>query len=491
MNARHISRYGTTSCRKRSQSGEYFRGSSGGGGGERPPLRHRQKHRQKHPQRHHPHVLRQLVVPLLALVPTSFHPVEAFPTRRHPSSSSSSLLSSTWQARRPRHQHGVHRAFFSPSSSTTTIRTTATTTARHLFFRTQDADSSSPSCQVLKSRRRTVSDTTIKALQSRNVTFPFEVQWEDPDDEDEGATRRQEPEIEGDETHRLILRFMTPDDLTQLLPMCIDEFGTGPTTTLQEFPLLQPTQIPKWWDRFLLEPMVRWALLAKLQANHNHIDNLLKHNQERVDVVQDPAMLVLCRRGPRRSIFKHKDKPTSDGKHKDFDTIVGMVELSLQPIEYDKNPPAFPVPRWMKQLYSRVKNLGHLEGWVTNVLVPPTARGLGYSKILMWATEGIARKWDCHYIYLHADADIQSGRIPQTLYERLGYTVVEGNRRPQRRGRTSLSSSFGNTIDEDLYAWAGDDSHTAAGLSFLSSIRMVQGVPLLCYCKNLKEDDGL
>jgi GNAT superfamily N-acetyltransferase len=32
-----------------------------------------------------------------------------------------------------------------------------------------------------------------------------------------------------------------------------------------------------------------------------------------------------------------------------------------------------------------------MQGWVTNLLIDPKYRGFGYSKILMAATEGIAR----------------------------------------------------------------------------------------------------
>lgn len=97
-----------------------------------------------------------------------------------------------------------------------------------------------------------------------------------------------------------------------------------------------------------------------------------------------------------------------------------MVEVSLQAPEADKNPPPFPFPLWYKALYGRLTG-SRLQGWVTNLLIDPRYRGSGYSKP---ATEGIAKSWGCHYIYLHSDADYRSGKTAQALYKRLGYEVV-------------------------------------------------------------------
>merc|ERR1740117_1528571 len=108
--------------------------------------------------------------------------------------------------------------------------------------------------------------------------------------------------------------------------------------------------------------------------------------------------------------------------------IVGMVELSLQPPNADRNPPALPLPKWIKSELASLTQLGSLQGWVTNLLIDSSCRGLGYSKVLMAATEGIAKHaWDCNYLFLHADADVTSGKIPQSLYNNLGYDLVKGS----------------------------------------------------------------
>jgi GNAT superfamily N-acetyltransferase len=390
-------------------------------------------------------------------------------------------------------------------------------------------------------RRPVISNQSKLALRSSNITFPFEIGWETYGDNDDDTDDNNDARTDKDEDaeQQIFLRLMTPSDLDDIIPMCIEEFGTGPTTRLRDFPGLQSflittglktsstmtpnamfpapasltSQIASWWDRLWLEPFIRWALTSKMLSSGNH----KRSSVNRTDVqLSDPVLLVLCQRRRRpepKSIFKKKRKDGRSSEdelkvesHPLEENIVGMVEISLQPIEYDKNPPAFPVPRWIKEQYSRINDLGPLEGWVTNLLVPPTARGRGYSKILMWATEGIAKKWNCHSIYLHADADIRSGRIPQRLYEGLGYKVVHGNPmtfrafqqkyRRQRYGQNrpaspsvSTAASKYNDDYDDMFAWAADASRSAGLSPFSSSIRMVQGAALLCYRKNLVNID--
>ena len=77
----------------------------------------------------------------------------------------------------------------------------------------------------------------------------------------------------------------------------------------------------------------------------------------------------------------------------------------------------------------------------------------------MAATEGIAKSWNVGLIYLHADADRSSGKVPQSLYEGLGYQVV--------------------VADNPQFEWMGGDLN--------SRIHIVAGVPLLCLRKRLKQ----
>jgi ribosomal protein S18 acetylase RimI-like enzyme len=257
----------------------------------------------------------------------------------------------------------------------------------------------------------------LKNLQSPTISIPFEVLFEeDPGQED-----------------ALTIRFMKPEDMKFVLPMCIAEFGSGPTARIADFPWQDLRKVSDWWDQLYFEPSIALALRVKMNANlHQPMHDF-----------EDSALLVLCRR-------QSKEDPT--------EIVVGMVELSLQPPEVNRNPPSYPVPRWIKEEYCQLTGQT-AQGWVTNLLIDPDYRGLGYSKILMAATEGIARAWGRDSIYLHADADIRGGRVPQALYEGLGYEVV--------------------TDDNPQYSWMGD------GFNPFSSIRMIEGVPLLCFCKRL------
>ena len=166
-------------------------------------------------------------------------------------------------------------------------------------------------------------------------------------------------------------------------------------------------------------------------------------------------------------------EPTEDDS-----AVVGMVELSLQPPDADRNPPALPLPLWVKAALAKHTTLdGSLQGWVTNLLISDESRGKGYSKILMAAAEGIAKhRWGCSSGYLHADADFRSGKVPQSLYEGLGYNLVIGSTKKGKGG--------GND-DEDpsaKFAWMGVSGKE---MERFSAIRMVDGVALLCYAKKL------
>jgi ribosomal protein S18 acetylase RimI-like enzyme len=354
-------------------------------------------------------------------------------------------------------QQQYHQSFRSIERRRTVVA--CSSISLNLFFRSKSEGKTKSSY-----RRRPLTSPTLDVLQSPNITLPLLVQFdnndENNDDDDENTTTNEQ----------LILRCMVPDDLRTLVPMCIEEFGAGPTLALNQIPWYDLTKIPVWWDRFYFERMISLALRAKMAPNQYSFSSS-GTTSNRKGMVEDPAMLVLCRRKRRQRKTDQEGYNEEDDSQKqqqqrnyqqsfdDDERVVGMVELSLQPPEFDKNPPAFPIPRWIKEGYSDAKNLGPLQGWVTNLLIAPTCRGIGYSKILMRATEGIARGWGCKYIYLHADADIRSGRVPQRLYESLGYEVVSGG--------------------------TGNDDFTWAGLDRLSAIRMVDGAALLCYSKCL------
>ena len=290
-------------------------------------------------------------------------------------------------------------------------------TCRHLFFRRTETTSAP--------RRRTLKSETLERMKSRELSLPFLVEFEEESNEVFPAD------------DRMYVRLMKVEDIEKVMPMCIEEFGQGPSMSLFDFPLYDVRKVSNWWDRVYFEPSVYLSLRSKINANLNPGPK-----------AKDPSVMVLCR--------------SSDPSNTGEEDVIGMVEVSLQAPEADKNPPPFPFPLWFKVIYCRLKG-SRLQGWVTNLLIDPRYRGLGYSKILMAATEGIARSWDCNYIYLHADADYRSGKTAQKLYKRLGYEVV--------------------TDSGPEYAWMMGD---ATENNPFSSIRMIEGVPLLCFCKRLE-----
>jgi GNAT superfamily N-acetyltransferase len=118
----------------------------------------------------------------------------------------------------------------------------------------------------------------------------------------------------------------------------------------------------------------------------------------------------------------------------------------------ERNPPVLPLPLWLKQMYCLAVGVGQPEGWVTNLLIAQKYRGQGFSKVLMAAVDGVGRSWNCTSIHLHADANSVSGRVPQRLYESLGYEKLADDR-----------------LD---FSWMGPEALS-------SSVFLIEGVPLL------------
>jgi GNAT superfamily N-acetyltransferase len=158
--------------------------------------------------------------------------------------------------------------------------------------------------------------------------------------------------------------------------------------------------------------------------------------------------------------------------------IVGIAELSWQPPDPTRNAPPFVLPYFVKEIISRfIPNKGGTnnideskapKGYVSNVLTWKNRRGLGYSRVLMAALEGIARRWGCDDIRLHVDADEVSGKIARGLYWSLGYEAV-----PDRG-----NNKVGN------YDWMGPSMAN-------QGLYLVEGVPLLYLRKSLNEVDDM
>ena len=339
-------------------------------------------------------------------------------------------------------------------------RDTASTTSLSLFFNKRDAEGNFVKTGGRREAKPT--DEILNKLRSPGISFPKTVALDD------------------NET-TLLLRYMTTDDLKALVPMCIREFGSkfsqqqldmkenGNTKRQAFLPrwILDPKQIPDVWDGFSFEMLIYWTLRLKLIQGGNSRRSIPKHPK-------DPVMLVLCE---QKQDSQYNTKISTPVKNDTSNScIVGMIELSLQPPDADRNPPTLPLPLWYKAAQARLTTLdGSLQGWVTNVLIAKSSRGKGYSKVLMAAVEGIAKhQWGCNSIYLHADADIRSGKVPQSLYEGLGYDLVIGS---TKKGKGASGEN-----PSTKYAWAGVSGKE---LERLAAIRMLDGLPLLCYSKQL------
>eukprot|EP00537_Pseudo-nitzschia_pungens_P010528 CAMPEP_0172388374 /NCGR_PEP_ID=MMETSP1061-20121228/5492_1 /TAXON_ID=37318 /ORGANISM="Pseudo-nitzschia pungens, Strain cf. pungens" /LENGTH=541 /DNA_ID=CAMNT_0013118253 /DNA_START=175 /DNA_END=1800 /DNA_ORIENTATION=+ len=421
--------------------------------------------------------------------------------------------------------YSVWRGSTATPNRQTEITGISSSTSLQLFFNQRDEDGNFfQKVEKLPKRRARPTNQLLETLRSSDLSLPRRIQLGGDDSSKLSSS--------------LVLRYMTTEDLKTLVPMCINEFcgidnnphTTTTTTTTNNTQsshkpgfrnliprwIQDPKQISNLWEKQSFWIIVDGTFRLKLMQGGNNRgfgggrgrERERERERERDPgnrsvIPNDPVMLVLCEEestepAKRKSLWRKPKREAATSRTSDANAhgnantkantntktktndppkqrLVGMVELSLQPPNADRNPPALPLPRWFKAALARNTLEGSLQGWVTNLLVDDSCRGRGYSKILMAACEGIAKhSWGCRSMYLHADADISSGRIPQSLYEGLGYEAVTGSTRKPRQANAK-------TLKEE-YAWAG-----VAGkeLERFTAIRMVDGVALLCYSKKL------
>mmetsp|Transcript_18324 Transcript_18324/g.28293 ORF Transcript_18324/g.28293 Transcript_18324/m.28293 type:complete len:369 (+) Transcript_18324:72-1178(+) len=292
---------------------------------------------------------------------------------------------------------------------------------RFLFFRKAEKP-------VIKRRTWNVPEVAADELCAGESEFPCKIELE----YDEGATIASKSTKDMGRT--LTLRNLEVEDLPAIMPMCIREFANGETAGIADFPLddLKLSSILDWFDKLMFEPVVGLAMRLKIQRR--------KQGEDPNDsAIPDDNILCLLQ----------------------DDQIVGIIELSRQPPDAERNPPPYPVPMFYKELICEAKDIPMPVAWVTNLLIDDNYRGLGYGKLLMFAVEGLARKWGLQSIYLHTVADSVSGVVPQSLYFGMGYKPVESSK--------SL----------EQYSWMGPEHMNINGLC------IVEGVPLLFLKKDL------
>jgi len=270
-----------------------------------------------------------------------------------------------------------------------------------------------------------IPDAALDELSEATVTFPYHLSLESRDGEQESK--------------EVIIRTLELYDLPDVIPMCVKEFGSGPAiTSIDQIPwddlMKDPSSRNDITDRILFAPLVETTLQMKIKRQQAGDD------PSRPNVQPDDTILCV----------------ETDGK------VVGIVDLSRQPPDPERNPPPVPLPMFIKNLLSTLRGLPSPDGWVSNLLVDESYRGQGYSKLLMKAVEGLARSWQCEAIYLHVDADSGSGRVPQELYRGLGYEPVI-DKRSQRK-----------------YDWMGPELMNLG-------LYVIDEVPLLFLKKNLTD----
>jgi Acetyltransferase (GNAT) family len=232
----------------------------------------------------------------------------------------------------------------------------------------------------------------------------------------------------------LTIRLMELSDIDEIVSMNIQEYGSGPAY----FPLTNPSLTEAWADRQYLRWLVDISCRIKV-LNHKYNKNMASIQ------TNDHAILV--------------GVLNVDQSEQGY--IIGMIEISLQPLNPFRTPNPIPIPLTIKQAIAAITTGNELVGWITNLLIVPNHRGCGYAKILIAASEHVSKSfWNCTSIYLHCDADPDTGRIPQNLYSNLGY------RTPILQYQHSLPSKA----------------------TFTSNVVEVEGVPLLFLHKDLSSN---
>ena len=203
-------------------------------------------------------------------------------------------------------------------------------------------------------------------------------------------------------TTKLSIRLMQFKDIDSIITMNVREYGPGPAY----FPWSNLALMEAWIDR----QYIRW--LVDITCRMKLFNYLMDDNSSfttSTPEVNDHAILV--------GILN------DDSELDDERIIVGMIEVSLQPLNPQITPSPIPIPIDVKRALASITTRSSLlVGWITNLLIVPQYRGCGYSKILVAASEHIAKSgWNCTSIHLHCDADPISGMVPQKLYTKLGY----------------------------------------------------------------------
>ncbi len=262
---------------------------------------------------------------------------------------------------------------------------------------------------------------------------------------------------------KLLLRHLEVKDIKSILPEIVREFGAYdvPTSTGSKL----GDEVATWIENFLFSFTVLVGLDQRVERRKKGYGN-------NSNVPPDHNVICLVEVTPVTKSNNNGYDSTTAVSY--TEQIVGIAELSWQPPDPTRNAPPFVLPYFAKDLISRfltnnngANNCKVPKGYVSNVLTWKSRRGLGYSRVLMAALEGIARRWGCDDIRLHVDADEVSGKVARGLYWSLGYEAVPN------RGNNQVG-----------YEWMGPGMANRG-------LYLVEGVPLLYLRKSLEEEDNM
>ena len=282
-----------------------------------------------------------------------------------------------------------------------------------------------------------------------NLPWSIDLKGDGTETMERGTTQ---PSSSSSTPNQLSIRLMEYNDIESIVTMNVQEYGAGPAY----FPWSNPSLIEAWIDRQYIRWLVDISCRIKLFNYLMEDDSSFTSSKP---TATDHAILV--------GILKENGDDAAaavDGKN----TLVGMIEVSLQPLNPQVTPSPIPVPIDMKRAVAvMTTRTSRLVGWITNLLIAPQHRGCGYSKYLIAASEQLAKSnWNCTSIHLHCDADPISGMVPQKLYKRLGYGPPS---LPPDYIPSVLTRTTGRPVDTDTVPY----------------IVEIEGVPLLYLRKDI------
>jgi len=174
----------------------------------------------------------------------------------------------------------------------------------------------------------------------------------------------------------------------------LPEYGGTPSAGFEE-------QVEGWW----LRQNVYWGMLGRLLYPDK----------------KDHLVFLLLEEEVKERVRGNNNKGEEGDQEEENEdaTLIGMIELSLQPTT-GLPPPLLPLLPAVKRFFAL---LGFpIHPYISNLLIDASMRRQGHAARLVAHAENVARGNGFNLIYLHADGDY---RPAVKLYENLGYEGVE------------------------------------------------------------------